>query len=138
VLGSVATSGYASRIAGSLTGLPSTAAAAARNSIGGALGVAQSSGGGAGSTLANAARHAYVGAMRPSMLVAVAVTLAGALIVMAFLPARAVDESDAPSEVAVEAAVAAGSPVAPVGAVPALASVEVDGDEELVPRLLGA
>ncbi len=159
VLGSIATSGYASRMSATLahSGLPAAATAAARNSVGGALNVAQQTGGQAAQSLADAARSSFVGAIRPSMLVAAGVTLAGALIVLAFLPSRAIDESaagDVTAEgVVAEAATAlgetAGATAGP-GAVPALALAEVeatdtgagdgdgDGDRSLAPGLLPA
>jgi EmrB/QacA subfamily drug resistance transporter len=100
VLGSVATSAYASHI---VTALHGPVPAVAKNSIGGAIGAAQQAGGQAGQALLGAARQSFVSAMRPAMLIGAAVTLAGALIVIAFLPARAVDVS------AVEDAAAAGA-----------------------------
>jgi len=100
VLGSVLSSGYASRIAGAVSGhqLTSSAAGAARDSVGGAINTGHQVGGQAGQALIAAARQSFVGAMRPTMLIAAGVTLVGALIVLAFLPARAVDEQDAGHE----------------------------------------
>jgi Na+/melibiose symporter-like transporter len=93
VLGSVLSSGYASRIVKAVAGHPLTTsvASASRDSVGGALNAAHQVGGQAGQALAVAARQSFVGAMRPTMLIAAAVTLVGALVVLAFLPARAVD-----------------------------------------------
>jgi EmrB/QacA subfamily drug resistance transporter len=93
VLGSVLTSGYASRMTSALRLHPVTSslAAASRNSVGGALSSGRSLGGRAGDVLAAAARQSFVGGMRPTMLIAAGITLVGALIVLAFLPARAVD-----------------------------------------------
>jgi EmrB/QacA subfamily drug resistance transporter len=97
VLGSVVASGYASRIAGALRGgLPPASVHSAHDSVGGAVAVSQSIGGPAGQVLASAARHAYVGAMRPAMLIGMAVILAGAVVVLAFLPARATNEEAEP------------------------------------------
>ncbi len=99
VLGSVVSSSYASQIAGAVgrSGISPTAAKAAHDSIGGAVGAAQQIGGQAGQALATAARSGFVGAMRPAMLIAAGVTFAGVLVVLAFLPARAVDESAEPA-----------------------------------------
>jgi EmrB/QacA subfamily drug resistance transporter len=93
VLGSVLSSGYASRIAGAVgrAALPVTAAHAVHDSVGGALTVARSVPGSAGQALATAAKQGFVGAMRPTMLIAAGVVVVGAMVVLAFLPARAVD-----------------------------------------------
>ena len=93
VLGSVLSSGYASRIVKAVASHPLTTSVsrASRDSVGGALNAAHQVGGQAGQSLADAARQSFVGAMRPTMLIAAAVTLVGALVVLAFLPARAVD-----------------------------------------------
>jgi EmrB/QacA subfamily drug resistance transporter len=97
VLGSVLSSGYASRIAGAVGNhsLTTSVAGAARDSVGGAINAGHQVGGQAGQALVVAARQSFVGAMRPTMLIAAGVTLVGALIVLAFLPAHAVDEQDA-------------------------------------------
>jgi EmrB/QacA subfamily drug resistance transporter len=144
VLGSVVTSGYATRIASALHGgISPAAASAAHDSVGGAIGAAQQVGGQAGQVLAAAARHGFVGAMRPAMLIAAAVTVAGALVVLLFLPARAVDESDVAVLATSGAAVCAGA-AATVGAGAvdtagaAAAPPGTDGDDDLVPGLLGA
>ncbi len=81
VLGSLLSSGYRGAI--DVTGLPAPAAAAARDSLGGALQVA----GGHG-PLAFSARHAFVTGMSTASLAAAAIALAGALFALAFLPAR--------------------------------------------------
>ena len=93
VLGSALTSGYASRIAGALRSHPLSAAnaAAARNSLGGALNAAQQVKGAGAQALGAAARQSFVGAMRPTMFIAAGVVLLGVLVVVAFLPARAID-----------------------------------------------
>ncbi|MGH9125069.1 MAG: DHA2 family efflux MFS transporter permease subunit [Acidimicrobiales bacterium] len=112
VLGSVLSSAYASRIAGTVSsvhGLSGSAAATARNSVGGAIDVAGHLGGTVAQTLVTAARGGFVDAMRPAMLVAALVTIVGAGIVVAFLPARATDAAAEPSPAA--AAVEAGGAV---------------------------
>jgi EmrB/QacA subfamily drug resistance transporter len=125
VLGSVLSSGYATRIATAAHGLPATAAGAARNSVGGALDVANQIGGHLGQSVAVAARSSFVGAMKPTMIVAVAITLVGAVIVLAFLPARAPDLSDLPDEApAAEAELDGVGSLVPE-AVPALAGAPV-------------
>jgi hypothetical protein len=133
VLGSVVSSGYATRISSALNhgGLSASAVSSARDSVGGAVTAGQQVGGEAGQALAAAARHGFVGAMRPAMLIAAGVTLAGALIVLVFLPARAVDESEVPvlaeSGAAIDAATAVGAAGAAgsgAGAVPTGAVVD--------------
>ncbi|MGH2475654.1 MAG: hypothetical protein ACRDIL_10350, partial [Candidatus Limnocylindrales bacterium] len=69
--------------------LPSSAAAAASNSLGGAVDVAGHLGGGAAQTVHNVANQAFVHAMGQAVLAAVAVALAGAIFALAWLPARA-------------------------------------------------
>ncbi len=156
VLGSVVSSGYATRISSALShgGLSASAVSSARDSVGGAVSAGQQVGGQAGQALATAARHGFVGAMRPAMLIAAGVTMVGVLIVLAFLPARAVDEFDVPvlvaddgagAAVGAAAVGAAGAAGAGAGAVPTGAAVDDGGrrddDEpapELVPGWLGA
>ncbi|MHB8296530.1 MAG: MFS transporter, partial [Acidimicrobiales bacterium] len=99
VLGSVASSHYRSSISAAITGrhIPAPAAHAIRSSIGGALGVASHVGGGAGAALALAAREGYVRAMSMALPVAAGVAVAGALIALAFLPARPAAQAPAAS-----------------------------------------
>jgi EmrB/QacA subfamily drug resistance transporter len=88
VLGSVLSSSYRDAIAPALAGLPSQAAAAAHDSLGAALGVADRLGV-VGDTLARAARGAFVDAMGDVALIAAAAALLGALVTLVLLPARA-------------------------------------------------
>jgi EmrB/QacA subfamily drug resistance transporter len=91
ILGSILSSTYASHMASALAGhaIPTAAASAAKDSIGGALAVAAVVGGAPGKALADAARHSFVAGMQPAVLAAAAVALLGALVVILFLPARA-------------------------------------------------
>ncbi len=89
VLGSILASGYAAQIAGAVHGLPAAAAAAAHSNLGDALAAARQLGGPAGQGLATAARTAFVHGLGTTELAGLAVTLAGALTVLVFLPARA-------------------------------------------------
>jgi len=103
VLGSLLSSSYRSGIAPALSGLPRPAAAAARDSVGAALGVANRLGLGpsasaAGSHLAQAARASFVDAMGNVALVAAAVALLGALIALALLPPRDGRPGGAPAD----------------------------------------
>jgi MFS family permease len=88
VLGSVLVSGYAAQMTGVVRGLPA-AAAAARNNLGDALTAAGQLGGSAGEGLAATARAAFIHGLAVAELVGLAVALAGAVVALAFLPARA-------------------------------------------------
>jgi hypothetical protein len=81
VLGSILSSGYRSHV--DVTGLPAPAADAARDSLGGALQVANGHG-----ALVASAQDAFVGAMSTASLAAAAIALAGALVALVFLPSR--------------------------------------------------
>ena len=89
VLGSLAASQYASALAPALGDVPGPLAAAARRSLGGALGVAGELGHSSGAHLAAAARASFVDAMGSALLVASAVALVAAAVVGRFLPAQA-------------------------------------------------
>jgi len=95
VLGSLLSSGYGAHMGGPVSHLPHGAAAVAHDQLGGALAVAGRIGGGAGDALAATARSAFVSGMHSAALVAAGVALAGALIAVVWLPARAA----APAEV---------------------------------------
>ena len=70
-------------------GLPAAAAEVARDSLGGALAVAQQVGGRAGQGLVEVARAAFVDGTGFAMLVGAVFALAGAVVAVLFLPARA-------------------------------------------------
>jgi len=91
ILGTVLNASYHASIAGSVAidRLPSSAAAAASDSLGGAVDVARHLGGGAGQAIHNVASQAFVHAMGQAVLAAVAVALAGAIFALVWLPARA-------------------------------------------------
>ncbi|MDQ2826030.1 MAG: DHA2 family efflux MFS transporter permease subunit [Actinomycetota bacterium] len=91
ILGSLLASTYRSS-------LGTTASAAARASVGGALEVARGIGGAQGAALARAAKAAYVDGMSVGVLVAAGVALLGAFIALVFLPSRAKEEAIAPAE----------------------------------------
>ncbi len=81
VLGSVLSSDYRSHV--DVSGLPAPAAAAARDSLGGALHVAAGHG-----PLVASAHEAFVSGMSTASLAAAGVAVAGALFALVFLPAR--------------------------------------------------
>jgi hypothetical protein len=88
VLGSVFAGGYGASMADAVRGLPEAAAAAARDSLAAAGVVAAQLGGEAGAALLVAARSAFVEAMSFTSLIGVGFALAGAVVALAFLPAR--------------------------------------------------
>jgi EmrB/QacA subfamily drug resistance transporter len=89
VLGSLAASAYTRGIDTAVVGLPAAAAAAARTSLGAAIGVGERLGGEAGHALASAARVAYVDGMSNGLRVGAAVVFLASLLVARFLPADA-------------------------------------------------
>jgi MFS transporter, DHA2 family, multidrug resistance protein len=88
VLGSVLASAYAPGMDGATGGLAPEAADVAADSVGGAHHVASQLGGEAATRLVSAADHAFVDAMATTTSIAATVALAGALVALAFLPAR--------------------------------------------------
>jgi Na+/melibiose symporter-like transporter len=88
VLGSLLTSSYGSNMDGAVAGLPSSAAEAAGDSIGAAHDVGAQVGGDAGAHLVGLANQAFVDAMATTATIAAAFAVIGALIALAFLPAR--------------------------------------------------
>jgi EmrB/QacA subfamily drug resistance transporter len=99
ILGSVLSSSYRSHVAGAVSQLHGAAAAAAHDRLQGALGVAAQIGGTAGRQLALHADSSFVSAMDATLRVGVVFALAGALLALLFLPARA---EHAPEPVAVD------------------------------------
>jgi EmrB/QacA subfamily drug resistance transporter len=93
VLGSALTSAYAGGMDGAVAGLPAESAGAASDSVGAAHEVAAQVGGSAGADLVSTANHAFVDALSTTASIAAAVAVAGALIALAFLPARPRAES---------------------------------------------
>ena len=94
ILGSLLSAGYHATIDGSaaIAQLPASAAAAARDSLGGAVGVATRLGGTTGQSVLDDARQAFVHAMGHAVLAGAAVALVGALFALVWLPARAPGE----------------------------------------------
>ena len=93
VLGSVFNSIYTSSVTDGLSAsaLPASAIAAAKDSVGGALAVAASIGGAAGSQVADVARNAFVDGMQFASRAGALVTLIGVAVTLVWLPARARD-----------------------------------------------
>jgi EmrB/QacA subfamily drug resistance transporter len=86
VLGSVLASAYSSGMGSAVAGLSPDAAAAASDSVGAAHQVAAQTG---TADLVTSANQAFVDAMSTTASIAAGIAMAGALIALAFLPARA-------------------------------------------------
>ena len=141
VLGSILASGYAAQMAGAVRGLPAAAAAAAHSNLGDALAAARLLGGPAGQGLAAAARTAFVHGLGTTELAGLAVTLAGALTALVFLPARAAP-APRPGQAAGGHRRRAGRPGRGAGAAAlsrraALAARRAEADRALVPPAPG-
>jgi EmrB/QacA subfamily drug resistance transporter len=93
ILGSILASSYASSIAPALKGLPAEAAAAAGDSIGGAVQVVSRMGD-AGASLFNAASAAFIDGMQSAIWVAAGIALFGAVLTLVFLPARPLEPEE--------------------------------------------
>jgi EmrB/QacA subfamily drug resistance transporter len=91
IVGSVLSSTYGSQVGDAAANqpLPRGVAGEVENSLGFALETANRLGGPAGEALANTARSAFVDAMHQGFLVAAGVALAGAIVALIWLPARA-------------------------------------------------
>jgi EmrB/QacA subfamily drug resistance transporter len=94
ILGSLFAAAYASTMdaATTVAGLPAEAAAAARDSLGGAAAVAGAIGGDAGAALLATAQGAFVSAMSMTSLIGIGFAVAGALVALVWLPDRAAGE----------------------------------------------
>jgi len=86
LMGSLVSVGYRSGIGGALVGLPAEAADAARDSIGGALGVAAEIGGQRGADLIEAAGSAFADGIGIAFLVAAGLMVVTAALVAVFHP----------------------------------------------------
>lgn len=110
IIGSLVSSAYSSSITSAIASsgqqIPAEASHAVTSSIGAALEVASRVGGTSGQSIASAARHAFTDAMGKGYLVGAAVAIVGAAMVVAFLPARAVEVAQ---ETAAEPATASGA-----------------------------
>ena len=97
VLGSVFSAVYADRMASVAAALPAEVGTIVRDSIGGALAVAGELGGAPGAAITAAARSAFVDGMATASLIGMGVAVAGALVALAWLPARAMSsDAEAP------------------------------------------
>ena len=94
VLGSILSTAYGNRIENVASALPPAQAALVRDSIGAAAQVAQRIGGFDGNLLMSGANAAFIHAMDVTLVAASAVAMFGALLSLAFLPARAPEEEE--------------------------------------------
>ncbi len=92
ILGSILSTSYSSHIANVASALPAAQAAMVRDSIGAAAEVAQRIGGFDGNLLMTGANSAFIRAMDITLVAAAGVAMFGALISLAFLPAREPEE----------------------------------------------
>ncbi len=99
VMGSVASSVFASRVQPSLAHVPAAFAAQARTSLGAAIAVGQHAPPSVGQNLIDTARHAFVTGADLAMIIAMAAALVGSLIAARFLPARPPDEAPVGSHI---------------------------------------
>ena len=88
VIGSLVGSLYATRVEDATDALPADQAAAASDSVGAAVAIAERLPDGAGTALHHAATNGYTDALGIGLVVAAAVALAGAAIVARLLPAH--------------------------------------------------
>jgi EmrB/QacA subfamily drug resistance transporter len=91
VLGSVLSAVYGGRMQDVAAALPAEVGAVVRDSIGGALAVADHVGGAAGAALTGAARSAFVDGMAAASLIGMVVAIGGAIVALVWLPARSSD-----------------------------------------------
>jgi EmrB/QacA subfamily drug resistance transporter len=98
VIGSVFNSAYTSNLSEAVAGLPTQAADAAGNSIGGALAVAGSLPDTAGAALTAAAKQGFVDAMGVAIFIPIGLAIIGAIVVARFLPAHHLAAATEPGE----------------------------------------
>jgi MFS family permease len=98
VLGSVAASAYASRLADALPGgLPATVTSVAKSSVGAAVQISQSLPAGLGTPLQDAAKTAFVAATSEALLIAAGVVFLAAAFVGRYMPAESAIPGTAPA-----------------------------------------
>jgi EmrB/QacA subfamily drug resistance transporter len=88
VIGSILNTVYTNRMGEAVAQLPPPAAGPAADNVGAAIEIARRIGGAAGERLADASRAAFVDALGVTVLVAMAVALAGMMIALRYLPAE--------------------------------------------------
>ena len=88
IIGSVASSVFASHIRPALVHLPATYATQAKTSVGAAITISQRAPGPFGAVLAHAAKQAFITGADHAVLIAVAAALLGTVIAWRYLPAR--------------------------------------------------
>jgi hypothetical protein len=94
ILGSLLGSAYSAKMLDSVGGLPTAAAAAARDSLPGALEVARALPQGAARALGTAASSAFADAMGVSLVAGAAVAMMGAVLALVFIPGKRTSRSE--------------------------------------------
>ena len=89
IMGSILNRAYQSHLAAKLAGLPAAVQSAAESSVAVAAVIAQHLPAPLGARLLRAAQDAYVGGMSDVLVITAALMLAGAVVMAAFMPARA-------------------------------------------------
>jgi EmrB/QacA subfamily drug resistance transporter len=112
ILGSIFSASFSREMAPVTAGLPADVAAVVRDSIGGALAVAEQMGGAAGGAITDAARSAFVDGMATASLIGAVVAIGGALVAAIWLPARAGGQAVETTDATAVADVAVAEPVA--------------------------
>jgi EmrB/QacA subfamily drug resistance transporter len=112
ILGSIFSASFAREMGPVTAGLPADVAAVVRDSIGGALAVAEQMGGAAGGAITDAARSAFVDGMARASLIGAVVAIGGALVAAIWLPARAGGQATETTDATAVAEVAVAEPVA--------------------------
>ena len=97
IMGSVASSVFASHLHPVLTHVPTRYVAEAKGSIGGAVTVGQHAPGSFGQTIVDIARQAFMAGSDRALLVAVVAAALGSLVAARFLPARATEPVPEPA-----------------------------------------
>jgi EmrB/QacA subfamily drug resistance transporter len=91
ILGSVLSSGYRGGMEDAAGGLPAPAMEVAQDSLSGGMAIAARVGGPEGQRIAAAAQDAFVSGMHAAAFVAAGIALAGAVVALLWLPARAAE-----------------------------------------------
>ncbi|MDR0344488.1 MAG: MFS transporter [Nocardiopsaceae bacterium] len=123
VLGSILAQAYRGQLSPHLAALPHAAASTATGSITATQTIASRLGGAAGARLDGFADVAFVHAMHLTTAISAAVTVAGALVVLAWMPGRRARHAEAPASAQAGASPQAGEPAQTPAELPAARSL---------------
>jgi DHA2 family multidrug resistance protein-like MFS transporter len=104
IMGSILNNAYQGRLHGQLTGLPAGLQSAAESSVAVAAAIAHRLPAGVGERILHAAQVAYVAGMSDVLMVTAGLMVFGAILMAAFLPARADPAAEAPAQNRLEVA----------------------------------